>query len=288
MTVSVIITTFNRPNKVINAIDSVLNQKHQAQEIIVVNDGDILEGFDYHIIFNHIILINNIDSRGANFSRNRGASLATGDILMFLDDDDTWESKKIKNQLRIFKDSPQVGLVYSNRNVVDDSGKLLRTIHSTKSGCLYPDILFKNLIGTTSSVAIKRDIFNFVGGFDVNLPALQDYDVWIRVCKVCLIGLDTEFTVNYTSSSNSILQLSGSAFKKIAAVNYIKDKYSMEILNLSFIQRCKVYSSLQLSISRSYRGTSYYKSALYAVKSFLYYPNFKALFFLLPRFFIKI
>src|SRR5690606_29508074 len=103
---------------------------------------------------------------GANYSRNKGAGLAMGDILMFLDDDDAWLPAKIDKQLAVFDKDPSIGLVYSNRNVVNEEGELIRKINSQKSGHLYPDILFENIIGTTSSVAVRKEVFQKAGGFD--------------------------------------------------------------------------------------------------------------------------
>src|SRR5699024_3402807 len=100
-------------------------------------------------------------SKGACAARNRGVEMSRGDIIMFLDDDDTWEPTKIENQLQVFQKYPDVGLVYSGRRVVLENNrkKVLYNIQPKNEGNLYPEIFKKNMIGTTSSVALKKDLF---------------------------------------------------------------------------------------------------------------------------------
>ena len=99
MNVSVIITTFNRPLSLKRAVASVLNQTVLPAEIIIVNDGDELKIEEPYLLHPLIKVVQNERNYGANFSRNRGAALSRGDILMFLDDDDDWLPFKISNQV---------------------------------------------------------------------------------------------------------------------------------------------------------------------------------------------
>src|SRR5699024_8302069 len=67
----------------------------------------------------------------------------------------------------------------------------------TVKGNLSKQILMRNYIGTTSSVLMKKDIFEEVGGFDIEMPALQDYDLWVRVCQLTNIGYISEPLIKY-------------------------------------------------------------------------------------------
>src|SRR5690606_23331645 len=99
MNVSVIITTFNRPDALRRAVESVLNQSMLPLEVIIVNDGKKLSKNEEYVLHPLVRIVQNVQSRGANFSRNRGSDLSKGNILMFLDDDDTWERDKILEQV---------------------------------------------------------------------------------------------------------------------------------------------------------------------------------------------
>src|SRR5690554_764903 len=205
MYVSVVVITFNRPFTLKAAVESVLSQSLLPSEIIIVNDGkdypEIRELNSHPLVR----VFQNERSRGANFSRNKGANLSKGSILMFLDDDDTWEKDKISEQVSRFEKDPEVGLVYSGRIMVYDTDRLkeLYRVAAVKSGNLYPEILKKNIIGTTSSVAIKKSVFFEAGGFDEKFPAMQDYDLWIRVCQLVPVIGDGKYNVRYTLNQHS-------------------------------------------------------------------------------------
>lgn len=283
--VSVIIPTYDRPKSLIAAVDSVFNQSVIPHEIIVVNDGSENEAIEALRLrameTNCLIILNTKGSEGGNVARNIGACYATGDILMFLDDDDTWVKEKIAKQLAVFEANSSIGLVYSNRNVVDSNGKIVRKITGYREGNIYPDIFFNNYIGGTSSVAIRKNIFMSVGMFDEKLPALQDFDLWIRICKITLVGLDRNYSVNYAIAENYSNQVTGSLKKKKIAVNHIIEKYHEYISQLDFFHKRKLFSKLHLSLARSARGQDYKTCFKYSLKSFFCYPNFRSLFFII-------
>ena len=106
---SVIITTKDRPLFLRRALKSVLNQTVQPNEIIIVQDGSENDLSDTHELpFTNIKIINNQKSLGGASARNIGASNASHEILMFLDDDDEWKTKKIEKQLSTIKNNKKV------------------------------------------------------------------------------------------------------------------------------------------------------------------------------------
>ena len=93
------------------------------------------------------------------------------------------------------------------------------------SGDLSREILLDNYIGTTSTVMLKKDVISKSGMFDVELKALQDFDLWIRVCQHCKVGVVPEELINYYNYTNSN-QVSASTQKYIDAFAYINNKYA--------------------------------------------------------------
>ena len=288
MKVSVIIPTKNRLLKLQQAFKSASNQTRKPDEIIIVDDGSDL---DNHIIVQDFVCegvnvkIEKIKlSKGACHARNKGAELADGDILMFLDDDDTWEENKIASQLNVFSQNPDVGLVYSGRLVVSDSDreKVIYKIHPKAQGNLYPQILYENLIGTTSSSAIKKSLFDRVGGFDEQLPALQDYDLWIRLSKITLVAHDHEHNVRYTVSEKKNSQISQQPERKIKVVKQILSKYNSEILSQGFLNARNIKASMFFYVAKSLRDKSLKDALPWIWWSFIQYPNFKILTLMLP------
>lgn len=88
---SIIIPTYNRSYCVLNAIDSVFDQKYKNYEIIIVDDGstdNTKREIEKIIVNNKVFFYESDENRGPNISRNIGADNSTGDWLVFLDSDD--------------------------------------------------------------------------------------------------------------------------------------------------------------------------------------------------------
>jgi len=110
--ISTIVTVFNYERFVGEAIESVLTQTRKVDEVIVVNDGStdgtaaVLAAFE-----KHINIINQPNS-GEPAALNAALSIATGDVLTFLDADDLWNVDKTKTQCEILTHHPSVEAVF--------------------------------------------------------------------------------------------------------------------------------------------------------------------------------
>lgn len=185
--VSVIIPTYNRKLKYLSrAVKSVMQQTYNNYEIIVVDDNPykskqsiIIKEF---CIRNNITYIKTKGIQGANNARNIGANNAKGAYFAFLDDDDKWLPDKLELQVKSFSEG--VGMVYSNGYVISSSTKqwYTRPKYFVDKGELHTLLLY-NYIGPTVAALIKKECFFSVGMFDENIPAKQDYDLWIRIIK---------------------------------------------------------------------------------------------------------
>ncbi|MFW6030121.1 MAG: glycosyltransferase family 2 protein [Halanaerobiales bacterium] len=295
MKVSVIIPTHNRPQGLIQAVNSVISQEKKPDEIIIIDDASsvrVSELLKKSSLASRLgeetkLIVERFEfSKGGNVARNRGASLASGDILMFLDDDDTWEISKVKDQVNIFCNYPDVGLVYSGRLVVSDQDRetVLYRISPKHEGLLYPKILYSNLIGTTSSVALRKQVFEQVGGFDENLPACQDYDLWIRCCENTLVKYDKNYNIKYTISEQSKTQISNQAERHLKAVNLLLEKYQDKIFQQTKWEQRKVYASRFFAIAKARRNESLLMALPWLVRSFFQFPSLKTIGLIFPKF----
>lgn len=232
--VSAIITTHNRANLLSRAINSVLNQTYQDIEIIVVSDGStdetdkVMEGYINNPMINYISYH---PAKGGNYARNTGIKVAKGEFIAFLDDDDEWLPEKIEKQLEVMKANENIGLVYTGTNVIYvDEGIEYPSIRY-KCGDLSKEILFANYIGSTTTVMLRQSILDGNICFDENLKALQDYDLWIRICQTTDIGVVSKPLVNYYNYKGN-KQISFNTKKYEEAFSYIHTKYQNLINNL--------------------------------------------------------
>ena len=289
MKVSVIIPTHNRPSQLQRAYDSVCTQTCIPEEIIIIDDASEIKVADSLKVAKDrqvkTIITRFATIQGACKARNKGVAIARGDIIMFLDDDDTWEPKKIRDQLKIFTINSQIGLVYSGKLIVKETARdqVLYQVTSRAKGMLYPKILYDNLIGSTSSVAIKKQVFHQVGGFDTNMPALQDYDLWIRCCQKTLIGHDNSYNLRYTLAEKPHHQISGQVHRQIEAVKIIFKKYRSEINHQGFFNSRKICAAKYFYIGKSLRSQSLLATLPWIIKSLLQYPNLKVIALFLPQ-----
>ena len=226
--ISVIIPTHNRCNVLERAVKSVQRQKYTDIQIIIVSDGSTdntkqvveeLSKFDSRIEF-----VEYFPAMGGNYARNKGIELSKGKYVAFLDDDDEWLDEKLDVQLKLIESDNEMGLVYTDVNIIYEKDKINYITKSSHNGDLRKEILLGNCISTTSSVLIKKEVFNDIGIFDNNLKALQDYDLWIRICQSYKVGLIPKPMLNYYNDINSN-QISSVTEKYINAWKYIEKKY---------------------------------------------------------------
>ena len=200
--VSIIITTYNRLELLKRALQSVEQQSYPNTEIIIVdgsNNNETELFFKNKEQKNYIRSIN----KHPNVLRNIGIKKAKGDLLAFLDDDDTWGKEKIEKQVRVFEDS-DIALCYTGKNIINKNNKKIKySYKKPKFNSLLNAILWDNFVGTTSSIMITKQIIEKIDMFDESLPALQDYDLYIRVCeKFNVMGIDEPLINYYYNYSN--------------------------------------------------------------------------------------
>ena len=106
-TVTVIIPTFNRATSVVQAVQSVERQTHPNEqiEIVVVDDGstDGTEEALARACGRSLRYVKQANA-GPSAARNHGLRLAAGELIAFLDSDDTWRPQKLEKQVRAFAD----------------------------------------------------------------------------------------------------------------------------------------------------------------------------------------
>lgn len=195
--VSVIIPTYERPDMLGRAIDSVLNQTYDNIEIIVVDDNDknsayrkeTKEFIKEYKNLNNILYLEHDINRGACAARNTGIINSTGDYIAFLDDDDLWKKNKLEKQIKKVLDE-KCGLVYTGTEEFN-----LKYNHRKYNYAKKPSNLNKlfssNFIGSTSTVLVNKKLVNKVSGFDENFKSCQDWDLWLRLmlkgANICCI-----------------------------------------------------------------------------------------------------
>jgi glycosyltransferase involved in cell wall biosynthesis len=180
--VSVIIPAYDHAAFIAAAIDSVLAQTYQDFEIIVVNDDspdETEEALRPYIESGKIRYLWQ-ENQGAAAARNRGAAMAEGEYLSFLDDDDRWPSDKLEWQMAGMESSNAVML-----GGVTDAERLPAPLEiMARAGyqtLKVVNFFERNPFGSPGQTIIRRSAFEAVGGFDADIWGVDDYDLWIRL-----------------------------------------------------------------------------------------------------------
>ena len=127
----------------------------------------------------HLIVENR---RGVSIARNVGIHAARCEWIAFLDSDDEWHPEKLATQLiELGKLTPEVRVVHTDEIWIRNGSVLKqKKKHAKQGGDIFKNCL-KLCCMSPSSIMLKKEIFQDFGTFDENLPACEDYDMWLRI-----------------------------------------------------------------------------------------------------------
>ncbi len=182
MKITVIIPTYNHVQFLPFAIESVLNQTHPADEIIVVDDGStddtrsVAESYGSRITYVHQ------KNAGVSAARNHATRLAKGDWVAYLDADDGWFPEKLRRQVQALEQTPGAVLVYSASSVLWPDGTITRGDPAAyvPAERIWPLLRRRNSISMSSVMAHRKTVLE-AGGFNERLTSCEDWDLWVRL-----------------------------------------------------------------------------------------------------------
>jgi glycosyltransferase involved in cell wall biosynthesis len=195
--VSVIIPTYNRSERLVRAVQSVLDQSFRDLEILVVDDGST-DDTEAHLVpyGTSITYMRQGVNRGVSAARNRGIEHANGTWIAFLDSDDYWLKEKLHVQMEFLHRTPNA-VACQTEEIWIRRGRRVnpKKIHKKPSGEIFQQSLQLCLV-SPSSVILKRSVFDEIGVFDETLEAAEDYDLWLRIsCKHPIHLIDRHLVV---------------------------------------------------------------------------------------------
>lgn len=188
--VSVVMPTYRRDNTLRRAIGSVLEQTYRNLEVIIVNDNGedgrftpIVRGIvaSFAKDDDRLRLLEPSVHKNGAFARNRGVEASSGDFIAFLDDDDWWESDKIEHQVNALANLSDEWGVVSCRVKRYRGDELISVLPKHPDGFVYKDVMLIVSDFPTSTLMVRRLLFEEVGGFDENLIRHQDLQLLIRL-----------------------------------------------------------------------------------------------------------
>lgn len=211
-TVSVIIPTYAHSAYIAQTLESVFRQTFDDYEVVVVNDGspdDAGRRLMRWIDSGRIRYVEQPHS-GPAAARNHGLSLAKGEFIAFLDDDDLWPADKLEWQVQYLRGNPSVGAVAGDRYWWDGISPPSPDYPQTYGvRVLTWESLFRgNPIASPGQVLLRRSIIDRVGCLDPGIWGADDFDLWFRVASVSRFELHDRIALLYRAhNSNASHQL---------------------------------------------------------------------------------
>lgn len=230
--VSIILPTYNCAAFLPHSIGTILSQTYNSYEIIVIDDGstdntkEVLYPFMQRIKY-----IRLEQNKGLPTARNIGIRSAQGKYIAFIDADDLWLPEKLQTDIEYFETHPEVSMVYSKHINIDEKGDDLNgnTKKQLPSGNVFIQLFSEQNFIITSSVVVRKEIFETTGLFDEQLFNCQDWDMWLRITfHFKVAGIDkplVKYRHNPRSLSknrNNVLKYQKMVIDKI--YNKFKDK----------------------------------------------------------------
>lgn len=287
--VSVIVPVYNREKLVKEAVSSILAQTYKNLEIILINDGSTDQSLEVLKQFEtenpDQIKVIDQKNQGQIAARNNGIRASSGEYIAFLDSDDLWLPEKLELQIPLF--GPEVGLVYSSVELIDDHGKSKGFDHINPGlqGNIFPELLVKNRM-TGGTVVVRKDVLDEVGLFDPQFKAAENWDLWLRICKKYEARAINKPLVKYrvhddNMSKNSILMLDskrqimekhcdkGSKDKRIARFSKLAEADYYYRLGVSYFSNEEFSKAIACFVKVNIKSLSYKDSIVRLFRSFL-------------------
>jgi len=186
--VSVVIPAWNAESVLAEALASMRDQTWPHWEAVIVDDGSTDLTAQVAVGFveadSRFRLIRQTHA-GVSAARNAALRDARGQLIAFLDADDVWLPAKLARQIEALSADPKANFCFTNYWFWDGQRDLSRRYAKRTD---FPEGDATSLLCSfdpfgTSTVMVKREALEKTGGFDENLAAAEDWDLWLRMSE---------------------------------------------------------------------------------------------------------
>ncbi len=195
--VSIITPSYNQAEYLEATIQSVLSQAYPRLEYLIV-DGGSTDG--------SLEIINKYSNRltwwvserdkGQTDALNKGFHHASGEILAWLNSDDTYEPEAVQHSVNYLLDHPEVGMLYGEANYIDGAGRIIGRFPAAQTDFIR---LRQGYVHIPQQAAFFRaDLWHTVGPLDPSFYFAMDYDLWRRIARIApLKYLKGQYLANF-------------------------------------------------------------------------------------------
>jgi glycosyltransferase involved in cell wall biosynthesis len=182
MLVSIVTPSFNQAKYLEVTILSVLEQDYPRIEYFVIDGGSTDGSLDIIKKYEHRLAgwVSEKD-RGQTDALNKGFALAGGDVLAWLNSDDTYQPGAVREAVELLDANPQVSMVYGDTNYIDEHGVVRGKFPASQTDYAR---LRRGYVHVPQQAAFFRgDLWRKVGPLDPDFYFAMDYDLWVRLAR---------------------------------------------------------------------------------------------------------
>jgi glycosyltransferase involved in cell wall biosynthesis len=180
--VSIVTPSFNQVNFLEETICSVLDQNYENLEYIIVDGGstdgslEIIKKYSDQLAW----WVSEPD-KGQTDAINKGFAKANGDILAWLNSDDTYLQGSISEAVGYLEAHPDVGAVYGDCNLINKEGEILGKFPARQTD--YRRLMRGYVHIPQQATFFRGDLWRIVGPLDPSFYFAMDFDLWVRLSK---------------------------------------------------------------------------------------------------------
>lgn len=223
--ISVITPSYNQGRFIKETIDSVLTQDYPNIELLVMDGGSNDETVAILKSYGKKITWTSKKDKGQTDAINKGMKLAKGEIVCYLNSDDTFLPGTLAAVAEAFKKYPNIHWLTGDYQIINENGTIIQSYiqwyKTTIRAINNTTILYILNYINQPSTFWKRSLFESVGYFDESLRYCMDYDFWLR-----LSAFDKPLLLSRELSQFRIHSLSkgGSQYEKQFEEEYVVAK----------------------------------------------------------------
>lgn len=194
--VSIVTPSFNQARFLEATIQSVLSQDYPNLEYLIIDGGstdgslEIIQKYAGHIHY----WVSEPD-RGQTDAINKGFARAKGEILAWINSDDTYEPGAIREAAQYLQSHPEAGMVYGDTRLINEVGEEIGRFPARQTD--YQKLLTGYVHIPQQSSFFRGDLWRKLGPLDPNFYFAMDYDLWVRLAKVTSLHYQPRLWANF-------------------------------------------------------------------------------------------
>ena len=189
---SVLLPVYNGEKFLSESIESILNQTFKNFELLIVDDGSTDKSWEivksYEKLDKRITAIRNKKNLRISAALNKGLRIAKGKYIIRMDADDWSYPNRFEKQYRFMEEHSEIGVSGGAIEVCNDEFKIINRRDYPLSDNKVRKIIFRYSPFAHPATIWRKEAMKRAGGYNLNIPLSQDYDLYFRMGKISKFG----------------------------------------------------------------------------------------------------